>query len=80
MKRPSGLRLDVYSATMLFHNDIVAHRKTQPRSFARWLRRKERVEHLFLHFGGNASAVVANADFYGVTKISCGRAEDWFEA
>src|SRR5258706_15905205 len=71
-----SLRLDVDRATVLFHDDVMAHRKAKPGPFTRRLRREERIEHLFLHLGRNAGAVVANADLHGVTEISRGCTED----
>ena len=48
---------------MLFHDDVVAHRKPQSGAFAGRLGREERVEHLFLHVHRDAGAIVANSDF-----------------
>ena len=59
-----GLRLDIDGATVLFHDDVVAHRKAKASPFARRLGRKERVEHLFLHFGGNCRRRCRGSDFY----------------
>ena len=60
---------------MLFHDDVVAHRETKPSAFACRLGRKERIEHLFLYFGRNAGAVIANADLHGIAEIPGGRME-----
>jgi hypothetical protein len=38
-----GLRLDIDAAAMLFYDDVVAHRKTEPSTFARGLGREERL-------------------------------------
>ena len=45
---------------MLLNNDIMAEGKAETRSLASGLRRKERIEHLFLHFGGDSGAIVAD--------------------
>ena len=50
-------------AAMLFHDDVVAHRQPQPGAFAGWFCREEGIEHLLLHLGRDAGAVVADADF-----------------
>ena len=60
---------------MLFHDNIVAHRKAESGSLTCWFGRKERIEHLFLHFGGDAGAVVVNANFHGASQILRRRAE-----
>ena len=53
---------------MLLDNDVVAQRKAEARSFAGGLGRKERIEHLFLHFRRNTGTVVANPDFDAVAE------------
>src|ERR1700730_4467705 len=69
----SGLGLDIDGATVLFYDDVVAHRKSKPGSFTGRLCREERVEHLFLDLGRNTRAVVANPDFDGIAEIfGCG--------
>src|SRR5260221_213379 len=66
-------RFDVDGATMLFHDDVVAHRQAKAGAFARGLCREERVEHLVLHVGRDAGAVVANTDLHSVAEITgCG--------
>src|SRR5665213_2955141 len=67
---PPGFGFDIDRATVLFHDDVVTHRQSEPGAFTRRLGRKERVEHLFLHLGRNAGAVVANPDFDMVTEVS----------
>ena len=54
---------------MLLNNDIMAEGKAETRSLASGLRRKERIEHLFLHFGGDSGAIVADFDFDAVAEI-----------
>src|ERR1019366_6575316 len=54
---------------MLLDDDIIAQRKAETSSLAGGLRRKERIEHLFLYLGRNAGAVVANPDFDGVAEV-----------
>src|SRR3954451_1729336 len=75
----SGLRLDIYPATVLFHDDVVAHRQTKPGPFTRRLSCEEWIEHLFLDLGRDARAVIANTDFHAVAEISRGCAEHWLE-
>src|SRR6267154_1372418 len=53
---------------MLFHDDVVAHRKTEPGSFASRFGRKKGVEYLFLYLGSNPDAIVADADFDSITE------------
>ena len=62
------LRINLYRAAVLFHNDIMAHRKTKPGAFPGWLGRKERIEYLVLYFGWNATTVVAYAYLYVITE------------
>src|SRR6266851_2264102 len=73
-----GLGLDIDRATMLFHDDVVAHRKAKTGAFAGRLGRKERIEHLFLHLGRDADTVITNADFHRIPEISCGCTEARF--
>ena len=54
---------------MLFNDDIVAQREAEAGSLAGGFCRKERIEHLFLHLGRNAGAVVADSNFDAVTEI-----------
>src|ERR1700726_1439507 len=75
-----GFRLDIDSAPVLFYDDVVAHRKSEPGSFARGLGREERVEHLLPYVGGDSGAVIANPDFHAVAEIPGRRAEDRVEA
>ena len=49
------------------------------RSFSGRLGREERVEYLFLHFGGDSGAVVPNADFDRLAEIFRGSDQDRFE-
>ena len=53
---------------MLLDDDVVTNRQAEPGPFASRLGRKERVEHLLLHLGGNAGAVVTYPDFDAVTE------------
>ena len=54
---------------MLLHDDVVAEGKAEARPFAGGLRREERVEHLFLHLGRDAGAVVAYPDLDAVAEV-----------
>ncbi len=70
----AGLGVDVDRAAMLLHDDVVAHRQAKPGALARRLGGEERIEHLLLHLGRNAGAVVADADFDVVAEVLGGRA------
>src|SRR5258708_38376645 len=54
---------------MLLNDNVVAQRETKTCSFAGGLRRKEGIEHLFLHLGRNASAVVTDPDLHAVAEV-----------
>src|SRR5712664_578174 len=70
---------DLVCATVLFHDDVVAHRKAKSGPFTGRLCRKERIEHLLLHLGRDTGTVVPNADLYGVSESPGRRSEDWLE-
>src|SRR5579862_401817 len=72
----AGLGIDLYRPAMLLDDDVMADGKTQPGAFTGRLCREERIEHLFLHVGGYAGAVVANADFNAVTEVLGRSSED----
>ena len=63
------LRIDLDRAAMLLDDDIVTDREPEPGAFSGGLGREERIEHLLLHFGRNAGAVVADPDFDAVTEV-----------
>jgi len=54
---------------MLLHDDVMTDGQAKPRALADGFGREERIEHLFLHLGRNARAVVAYPDFNAVAKI-----------
>ena len=54
---------------MLLDDDVVTDGKAKARAFSGRLGREERIEHLFLHIGRNAGAVVADADFHAVAEV-----------
>ena len=62
----SGLDLD--PATVLFHDDVVAHRETQSSPLACWFGRRKGVEYLRFYVRSNSRAIVANADFDFITE------------
>src|SRR6202022_802003 len=66
-----GLGLDIDRTTMLFHDDVVAHRKAKSGAFTGRLGGKERIEHLFLHLGRDADAVIANGVFHHFPEVFC---------
>ena len=43
--------------------------RPRPSAFSGRLRREERIEHLLLHLGRNAGAVVADPDFHAVPEV-----------
>src|SRR5262245_20686966 len=65
---------------MLLHNDVVTDGEPEPGSFSGRLRCEERVEHLLLHLGRNAGAVVTNPNFHTITKASCRGHQGWLIA
>ena len=54
---------------MLLDDDVVTDGKAEARAFSGRLGREEWVEHLFLHLGRNAGAVVADTDFHAVAAV-----------
>jgi len=54
---------------MLLDDDVITQRKAEAGSLAGGLRRKERIEHLVLHLGRNAGAVIAYPDLYAVAEV-----------
>src|ERR1700681_303886 len=61
--------IDIYSAAVLFHDDVMAHRKTKSGAFTRRFSREEGIEYLLFYFGRYSSAIVTDADLDLVTKI-----------
>src|SRR5207245_603848 len=74
----AGPCIDIYGPVMLLDDDVVTDGKAKPRTFTRRLGREERVEHLFLHLGGYAGAVVADSDFDAVAEILGHGSKSWF--
>ena len=54
---------------MLFHNDVMAHRKAKPGAFACWFGREKGIEYLLFDLRRDAGAIVADANFDPVTEI-----------
>src|ERR1700681_1987310 len=73
----AGLCIDIYRPVMLLDDDVVTDGKAQSSPFTGRLRREERVEHLFLHLGGYAGAVVADFDLDAVAEILCRGSKSW---
>src|SRR5579871_965452 len=67
----SGHGVDVDRATVLLHDDVVRHRQSKPGAFAGRLGGEEGIEHLLLHLGWDAGAVVADADLDMVAATFC---------
>ena len=65
----AGLGFDLYRPAMLLDDDVVTDGQTKPSPFTGWLGREERIEHLVLHLGRYAGAVVADADFDAVAEV-----------
>ena len=65
---------------MLLNDDIVADRKTKTGTLSSWFGRKEGIEHLLLHFGRNAGAVVADPDFHLIAKAAGRGRKGWLIA
>jgi hypothetical protein len=65
----AGVGVDLNRPAMLLDDDVVTNGQAQPSPFTGGLCRKERIEHLLLHLGWNAGAVVANPDFDAVTQV-----------
>jgi len=63
------LRLDLYPAAWLFHDDVVAHRKTKSGPSPAGLVVKKGIEYLLFYFGRYSGAIVTDADLDLVTKI-----------
>src|ERR1035437_9199812 len=63
LSEESGLRLDIDAATMLFHDDVVAHRQAKPGVFARGFGRKEWVEYFGFGLARDAGSIFVNTDF-----------------
>src|SRR5262249_49827793 len=61
---------DLYPAAVLFHDDVVADRKTKPGPFAHRLCREEGIEDLLFQLLRDAGTIVANPDLHLVTQAS----------
>ena len=80
LSEKSGLRLDIDAAAVLFYDDVMAHRKTEPGTFARWLGREERVEYFLFDLFRYAGAVIANTDFNLVAEVLRRSVKHWLES
>ena len=65
---------------MLLDDDVMGHGKAEPRSLPCWLCGEEGNEYLFLYFGRDAGAIVANADFDRLAEVPRGCAENRLKA
>src|SRR5271154_4416861 len=63
--------IDIHGAAVLFHDDVMAHRKTKSGAFARRFSREEGIKYLLFYFGRYSGAIVTDADLDLVTKILC---------
>src|SRR5580704_16981681 len=75
----AGFGVDGDRTCMLFHDDVMTDRKPQSGALSSRLGGEERIEHLGLHLGRNARAIVANPDLDAVAEIFCRRREDGFK-
>ena len=62
--------IDIHSAAVLFHDDVMAHRKTKSGAFTRRFSREEGIEYLLFYCGRYSGAIVADADLDLITKNS----------
>ena len=60
--------VDLDRSAVLLHDNVVTEGKPEPCPLTGRLGREKRIEHLFLHIGRNAGAVVANADLDAVAQ------------
>src|SRR5215475_4099379 len=74
------LRIDLDRPAMLLDDDIVADGKAKAGALPSRLGCEERVEHLFLHLGWNAGAVVADPDFHLIAKAAGRGGKGWLVA
>jgi len=63
------LRVDLDRATVLLYDDVVTDGKAQTGAFSGRLRRKKRIENLFLHVRLNPGAVIADPDLHAVVEV-----------
>src|SRR5262249_29299073 len=66
-----GLRIDLYAPRMLLDNNVVTDRQTKTGALSGGFCREEGIEHLFLHLGRYAHAIVTNPDLYLISETSC---------
>src|SRR5258708_34873331 len=62
------LGIDVDLAAMLFHHDVVAHRKAKSGALAGGIGGGKGIKHILLYFQRDPGAVVAYPDFHPVTE------------
>src|ERR1700733_8040849 len=65
----AGLGVDLYGSAVLLDDDVMTDGQAQSGSFTGGLGCKERIEHLLLHLGRHAGAVVADPDLDAVAEI-----------
>ena len=63
---------------MLLDDDVVTDGKAEPCALSGRLGRKERVEHLHLHFGRNTSASIAKPNFPTIAKAFGRGSKSWY--
>src|SRR5262245_26662099 len=63
------LRIDFDCARMLLDDDVVADGEAKACALSGRLGGEERVEYLVFHVRRNASAIIADPDFYAIAKI-----------
>jgi len=65
---------------MLLDHNVVADGEAEAGAFSCGFRREERIEHLLLHLGRNAGAVVADPDFHLIAKAAGRGRQGWLIA
>src|SRR5262249_52969016 len=73
-------RINLERPAMLLDDDIVADGKAKAGALPGRLGCEERVEHLLLHLGRDAGAVVADPDFHLIAKAAGRGRKGWFIA
>jgi len=79
LKLSEESELGIDAATMLFHDDVVAHRQPKLGAFALGLGCKEWVEYLRFDLFRDTGSIIANTDFTLFSKVLCRSGQHWLE-
>src|SRR5262249_48363115 len=71
---------NIYSAAVLFHDDVVTDRKAKPGSFPSRLGGEEGIEYLLFKLLRDTGTVVADPDFHSIAQAARTRAQGWLES